>query len=162
MPKTGFLVCAFLLAGLAAWPQTVWSESQPAQPQPAAESLRDGLAVRYYFAKFNHIRELETWMKYRDGKSGKPIPMLNYNVGKGNVLTSDIDELVGAHINGYIHFEAPGTYKFKVTSNDGVRVNLGGTQIYDDPDVHRDRTSNRRRHWLLRSQPRHHKSDSYI
>ena len=113
----------------------------PADPQPNGTALKDGLAVKYYFAKYNHIRELETWMKYKKGKPGDPIPKLDYKVDSGPVLTSGVEDLVGAHITGYIGFDAPGTYRFQVTSNDGVRISLGGVEIYQDPDVHPDRTS---------------------
>ncbi len=114
---------------------------QPANPQPDATALKDGLAVEYYFAKYNHIRELETWMKYKDGKPGDPIPMLDSKAGSGAVLTSGVDDLVGAHITGYIGFDDPGAYRFQVTSNDGIRITLGGVEIFEDPDVHPDRTS---------------------
>lgn len=114
---------------------------QPADPQPNGTALEDGLAVEYYFAKYNHIRELETWMKYKKGKPGDPIAMLDSKVGAGTVLTSGVDDLVGAHITGFIGFDAPGTYRFQVTSNDGIRISLGGAEIYQDPNVHADRTS---------------------
>lgn len=121
---------------------TAWSAGpQPANPQPDAKALKDGLAVRYYFAKYNHIRELESWMKYKAGKPGDPIAMLDSKVGSGAVLTSGVTDLVGAHITGYLGFESAGAYRLQVTSNDGVRITLGGAKIYSDPDVHRDRTS---------------------
>ncbi len=128
------LISGAAVSGRAAGPQ-------PANPQPDGAALKDGLAVDYYFAKYNHIRELETWMKYKDGKPGDPIAMLDSKAGAGAVLTSGVDDLVGAHITGYIGFDAPGAYRFEVTSNDGVRVTLGGVEIYQDPDVHPDRTS---------------------
>jgi len=121
---------------------TAWSAGpQPADPQPDSKALKDGLAVRYYFAKYNHVRELESWMKYKDGKPGDPIPMLDTDAGSGAVLTSGVTDLVGAHITGYVGFESAGTHRFQVTSNDGVRVTLGGVKIYEDPKVHANRTS---------------------
>lgn len=110
-------------------------------PQPDTETLKDGLAVNYYFAKYNHIKELETWMKYKDGKPGTPIAMLDSNAGSGEVLTSGASDLVGAHILGYLRLDFAGSYSFRVTSNDGIRVTLGGVKIYEDPDVHPNRTS---------------------
>ena len=147
MPVTnlGFQAKAKLLpalfAGLIVLPVMALAGPQPADPQPAAAALKDGLSVNYYFAKFNHIRELETWMKYKDGKAGTPLPALDYKSGlEDDILTSSSDNLVGAHIRGYINLDKPGVYHFRVTSNDGVRVNLGGETIYEDPDVHKDRT----------------------
>lgn len=142
MFKIGPLVVALALTLASAWPDLAAAAPKAAHPQPSAQELRDGLAVEYYFAKFNHVRELETWMKYRDGKPGAPLSALDFAGGAGDVLTSGSDDLVGARITGYIKFERPGPYRFQVTSNDGVRVSLGGEKIYEDPNVHPDRTSN--------------------
>ena len=112
-----------------------------AEPQPDAAALKDGLAVQYYFNKFDHVGQIERWMKYKEGKPGDPLSMLNYRVGRGPVLTSGVANLVGAHITGYIAFDKPGDYQFEVTSNDGVRILLGGMRLYEDPKPHPDRTS---------------------
>ncbi len=113
----------------------------PAKTQPSASNLKPGLAVKYYSSKFNHIRELVEWMNYKDGWTGDPIPMLNYQVGPGKVLTTNSENLVGADINGFINFERSGPYTIMVQSNDGVRLHIGGKMIYEDPDVHADRFS---------------------
>jgi len=112
-----------------------------AQPQPAAGASSPGLSVRYYFSLFRDIEELISWQKYEKGKPGAALSALNYRSGEGNVLTSNIDDGVGAHIKGMIYLEDPGLYAFATQSNDGVRVSLGGKMIIDDPDVHADRYS---------------------
>lgn len=114
---------------------------QPLAPQPAAEALLPGLAVTYYFNYFRHVNEIESWKGYREGKPGEPISMLNYNVGDGEVLTSGRTDGVGAEITGLIHLEESGTYAFAAQSNDGVRLEIGGVQVLEDPDVHADRYS---------------------
>lgn len=139
MSKIGSLVLALALT--VTWPAFAGAAPKPAAPQPSAQGLKDGLAVDYYYAKFNHVREIESWMKYKPGKPGAALAALNFAGGVGKVLTSGADDLVGARITGYIKFERPGTYRFQVTSNDGVRVSLGGEKIYEDPKVHPDRTS---------------------
>lgn len=113
----------------------------PATPQPDPASLKDGLAVTYYSGVFNNISELVEWMRQEEGKPGAPIPMLDYQVGIGNVLTSSSDDFVGAHITGLIEFPAAGTYELQITSNDGVRVTIGGVMVFEDPTVHPDTTS---------------------
>ena len=62
---------------------------QRLEPQPAADELQQGLSVVYHFNFFRHVREIDEWKKYREGKPGPVIPQLNYNVGQGNVLTID-------------------------------------------------------------------------
>lgn len=113
----------------------------PANPQPAAAALKDGLAVRYYFNRFTHIAELEDWMRTDDGMAGKPLPMLDYDMGIGNVLTSTASDLVGARITGFIELAQTGTYTFRITSNDGVRLSIGGVAMYEDPEIHPDTAS---------------------
>ncbi|MBO6783891.1 MAG: hypothetical protein JJ899_11560 [Alphaproteobacteria bacterium] len=114
---------------------------QPASPQPAADQLKPGLSVTYYFNKFNHTREIPEWAKYKDGVQGEPIAMLDYFVGDGDVLTSGRADHVGADIRGYINFPVAGTYTIAMQSNDGVDLNIGGKRVVYDPDVHRDRYS---------------------
>ncbi len=113
----------------------------PVQPQPAAGALSPGLSVHYYFSLFRDIEQLIDWQKYEKGKPGEPLPALNYRSGEGAVLTSTMDDGVGAHIQGMIHLAEPGLYAFATQSNDGVRVSLGGKMIINDPDVHSDRYS---------------------
>jgi len=136
--RMGICASALLIGGLA---PALASEVKPASPQPAADSLKPGLAVTYYGVKLNSIEQFIEWMDYDKGKPGTPIPMLNYQVGAGPVLTSKATDLVGADITGFINFETSGTYTLMVQSNDGVRLTIGDKMIYEDPDVHADRFS---------------------
>jgi hypothetical protein len=74
---------------------------------------------------------------------GPPLPHVDYKVGNGAVLTSKSDNGVLAIITGFIQLDKPGVWGFDVTSNDGVRVEVGGKQLYEDPGVHSDDTSDR-------------------
>ena len=130
-----------LVAAVAFSTAAMAEQPMPASPQPDAASLKSGLAVNYYLAKFNSIDELISWMDYKKGKPGKPIEQLDYKVGLGKVLTSNSKDYVGAHIVGFIHLEKTGTYNFEVTSNDGVSITLGGEIIFEDPEVHPDSVS---------------------
>ncbi len=113
----------------------------PADPQPAPEELKPGLAVVYYGHYFRHIRELVEWEEYRDGTPGEPILELKSRVGQGKVLTSNSDDGVGAKMTGYILLDTPGKYSFAFESNDGVRLEIDGQMVVEDPDVHADRFS---------------------
>lgn len=110
-----------------------------ASPQP--NNLVSGLAVRYYGGQYTNIRGLVEMMDYQKGVQGTPIPKLNYKVGNGTVLTTTTTDLIGADITGYINMSKKGRYTFLVQSNDGVRLNIGGKQIFEDPDIHGDRFS---------------------
>jgi hypothetical protein len=110
-----------------------------AEPQPTAEQLVPGLAVEYTYAIMNYLGE----MKGRKFESGPSITHLDWRMGSGIVLTSKAREGVGAVITGFIRFEKAGIYGFDVTSNDGVRVEIGGKLLHEDPGVHADTTSER-------------------
>ena len=110
-------------------------------PQPAVDQLQPGLAVTYYFNKFESIGEIPGWAKYKPGVKGEPITILDYFVGDGDVLTSGRADHVGADIRGYMNFPVAGTYTIAMQSNDGVDLKIGGKRIVYDPDVHSDRFS---------------------
>ncbi len=145
VPRSQLLAASLslvLLAGpMGASPGAAQVMVSPALPQPAAEAVQPGLAVKYYFHMFRHIDELIDWQDYKDGKPGPAIERLNYAVGQGDVLTSGVDNGVGAEITGLIKLDKPGTYAFALNSNDGIRLWVGGEQIVDDPGVHADQFS---------------------
>jgi hypothetical protein len=124
--------------GLPAGAETL-TGVKPAEPQPAPQQLTPGLAVQYTYAIVNHVDEL----KGRKLESGPPVTHLEWKMGSGAVLTSKAREGVGALLSGFILFEKAGTYGFEVTSNDGVRLEIGSKLVHEDPGVHSDSTSDR-------------------
>ena len=129
---------AALAASTLARAETI-SGLKPAEPQPTAEQLTPGLAVQYTFAIMNHVDE----MKGRKFEPGAPLTHLEWKMGEGAVLTSKSRQGVGAQITGFINFEKPGLYGVELTSNDGVRLEIGGKVIHEDPGVHSDTTTDR-------------------
>lgn len=113
----------------------------PADPQPDAADLAPGLAVRYYYARLTHIDRLVEWIEMEKGVEGPPLPKVNHAAGIGDVLTSRGSDMVGALITGFIRFDTAGTYTFHVTSNDGVRLTIGGVMMHEDPRIHPDTLS---------------------
>ena len=103
--------------------------------------IKPGLSVKYYFSMFRRIFEIKEWAKYKDGKPGEPLRMLNYHTGTGEVLNSGSKDGVGADIRGMIRFAKAGDYVLAMQSNDGVRLEIGGALIVNDPTVHADRYS---------------------
>ena len=134
---------AVLLAGMMANPFDLRAESaaipDAASPQPT--SLEPGLKVGYYVKLFNTVEQLQDWAKYKDAYPGEPLTSLNYRSGVDTVLTSSMEDGVGAHITGFIRIDEVGTYAFAAQSNDGLSVDIGGTRVVYDPDVHADRYS---------------------
>lgn len=135
---------AVLLSGSLAFAPSAQAEekpitgAKPLSPQPAADKIEPGLAVIYFSNMFNKLNEIG---KLGKGKPGEPIKILDHKTNDGNVLTSDKSMGVGAKITGLIKFDAPGTYIFKINSNDGVRVTIAGLKVHENDGVHADEMS---------------------
>jgi PA14 domain len=112
---------------------------KPAEPPPAPAQLAPGLAVQYAYAIVNHLDEF----KGKKFEPGPPVAHLEWKMGSGIVLTSRAKEGVCALLTGLIQLDRAGTYGFEVTSNDGVRLEIGGQLVHEDPVVHADTTSDR-------------------
>ena len=107
-------------------------------PQPNKSDLNPGLAVTYSYGRQVHVDDIET---LEFPVVGKPLANIAHRTIDGNVLTSDRSMLVAAHIRGMIRFDQTGTYTFRVESNDGVNVRIGGKRIWYDPEIHANRWS---------------------
>ena len=107
-------------------------------PQPEVVELRPGLAVTYSYGRQVHVDDIEV---LRNPVIGDPLENIAHRTIDGNVLTSTQAMLVAAHIRGLIHFDAAGTYVFRIESNDGVKAKIGGRQIWVDPEIHPNRWS---------------------
>lgn len=110
----------------------------PLSPQPADGALSPGLAVTYYYANFRDVADITSLVA---GTPGEPIALLDHDRSDATVLTSNRSMGVGAEIRGFIRFPQPGTWTFRVNSNDGVKVTIGGVMIHEDPEVHPDSMS---------------------
>jgi hypothetical protein len=99
------------------------------------------ILLQHVQPQFNHIRDLESFTDYKEGKAGAPIKTLSHQMDAGTILTSEATDFVGAHITGYLRLDTTGTYRFQITNNDGVRFHLGGARIHDDPGTGPARTS---------------------
>ncbi len=124
-----------LAAYSAALAQAAVSGLKPLSPQPEPKLIAPKLSVTYYDVKVRWIDELVRFANVREGHPGEPLPMLNYNTGAGNVLTTDRKMLVGAYIDGLMKFDVPGTYQLAAVSNDGIRLYVDGELIIDEPGV---------------------------
>lgn len=114
------------------------TDIKPISPQPGADAVSPGLAVQYFYDKFYILDEI---VDAEDPVPGEPIANLNHASETDPVLTAEYPIMVGAKIRGLLHFEQPGTYGFRVNSNDGVRVWVGEELLWEDPEVHFDRMS---------------------
>lgn len=128
------LAAAFALSAAAA-AETV-SGVKPAQP---GADLKPGLATEFLNIAVRHVDQIEIAGK---GRPGPVIPVLDNSVGGDkDVLGSGLGEEVAFRMRGFLKVEKPGAYQFATHSNDGVRFQLDGKTIVEDPDVHADRLS---------------------
>lgn len=110
---------------------------KPADP-PAAQ-LKPGLATEHLDISVRHVDGIEIAGK---GRPGPPLPALDNSVGSADdVLGSGKGEGIAFRMRGFLKVDEPGLYEFAAMSNDGVRFQLDGQTIVEDPDVHADRLS---------------------
>lgn len=109
---------------------------KPAQP---GEGLKPGLATEFLNIAVRHVDEIELAGK---GKPGAPVAALDNSVGSDrDVLGSGLGEEVAVRMRGFLKIEQAGPHQFATMSNDGVRFQLDGKTVVEDPDVHADRLS---------------------
>lgn len=108
----------------------------PAEPQP--ESLEDGLQVRYaYPPDVRYLSEAERW-RDRAQYPSEPLVGFDYpDTERGDpALTSPAATKVVAFIEGFIRFPEAGTWRVQFHSNDGLRVRIGGVEVYEHDGRH--------------------------
>ena len=111
----------------------------PAEPQPAASALKTGLAVKYAYGSVESLEAAEGWRG--EARPDKPLEGFVYGDTNGvdYALTSGSNIEVIAFIEGYLHFEA-GVHELEFQSNDGLRVTVAGTKIYEHDGKHACKT----------------------
>ncbi|MEM6440163.1 MAG: PA14 domain-containing protein [Pseudomonadota bacterium] len=121
---------AAVLAASAAWPQTTL---RPVSPQPAPESLTQGLEVSYAYGGVRMLSGAAAALQ-ASGEPGPPLIGLDYPDGGdgAKVMTSTASRNVSAQINGYLRFDQPGVWRLQFHNNDGMRVRIGGETVYLD------------------------------
>ena len=129
------LISVWMLAGCS----LLAASLSLAQTPVAADNLEPGLNVCYIDGMIRHIDEMVRKEASKPCEPGPMLSALNSRVGAGNVLTSQLNDGVMARITGFIHLDKPGSYLFTFESNDGVRLEIDGQMILEDPDVHSDR-----------------------
>ena len=118
-----------------------WAPGGQAQVATVTAERKPGLAVCYMYKFIRNVDEIAEWAKSLPCTPGAPLAMLDFYGGAGIVLTSEKDDGVMARITGLIHLDKVGAYKFAFESNDGVRLNIDGKKIVEDPGVHDDQFS---------------------
>lgn len=102
----------------------------PADPQPAADALAEGLAVAYAFPPdVKSLRDAAYFAK--EAKPGEPLIGFDYiDTEEGEpTLTSGQAIQVVAKITGFLKFDTPGVYELDFISNDGLKVDIGGQEV---------------------------------
>ncbi|MCP8687774.1 PA14 domain-containing protein [Marinobacterium sedimentorum] len=133
------LIPTWPLACLLSSAALLFSTAGQAQTPVAADNLQPGLQVCYIDGMIRHIDEMVRLESSKPCEPGPDLRLLNSSVGDATVLTSNLNDGVMARITGLIHLETVGTYLFTFESNDGVRLEIDGQMILEDPDVHSDR-----------------------
>ncbi len=103
--------------------------------------LQPGLSVVYIFKKYRNVDQVPTGKAaLRMGRLGEPVTMLNHQSGKEEfVFASGRSQGVAMVMDGFLNLEKEGTYRWQALANDGIRMFINNTMIFEDPKVHPDR-----------------------
>ena len=106
-----------------------------------ASQLQPGLSVVYIFKKYRNVDQVPTGKAaLRMGRRGEPVAMLNHQSGKKEfVFASGRSQGVAMVMDGFLNLEKEGTYRWQALANDGIRMFINKTMIFEDPKVHPDR-----------------------
>ncbi|MEO0938284.1 MAG: PA14 domain-containing protein [Pseudomonadota bacterium] len=106
---------------------------EPAAPAPS--NLKAGLAVSYAEATVRTLSEAER--AAADAVPGAPLEGLDYWDTEDGMATLTSDRATGvvAVIEGYVRFNAPGTYTIDFLTNDGLRMSIGGQEVVNADGV---------------------------
>jgi hypothetical protein len=129
-------LAAALALALLAGPAAGQARLSPADPQP--EGLEQGLQVFYVYPRdVKFLDQAESHWK-ADLWPGDPLVGFDYpDTLRGEpALTSDAAEKVVAFIRGWIRFPEAGTWRVQFHSNDGLRVKIGGVEVYEHDGRH--------------------------
>ena len=100
-----------------------------------------GLSVVYIFKMYRNVDQIPTGRAaLRMGRQGEPVLILDHSSGKEeNVFASSRSQGVAMVMDGVLHLEKAGTYRWQALANDGIRLFINGTMIFEDPAVHKNR-----------------------
>jgi hypothetical protein len=133
-----------IIAGMAALTLVSGAAAETLQVTPAsiaAEALKPGIRVSYWYAPFEHVDQFEKLIGEKPGWTPKPIAALDGCDGNGKLYEAGVIENYGIRGEGFLRFPAAGEYQLVAKSNDGIRLKLDGKLALEDPKVHGDRMS---------------------
>lgn len=128
------LMIAVAIGAATFFPTSAFAQAvtlTPANPQPAAGSLSQGLAVKYASLPSDTRKLARAEKALKKAKPGTPLRGLSYDdTQEGEpTLTSGKAMFVGAVISGYIKFDRAGVYTLDFLNNDGLEMHIGGQQV---------------------------------
>ena len=109
-------------------------------PATTAE-LQPGLAVVYIFKMYRNVDQIPIGRAaLRMGRQGEPVLLLDHSSGKEEtVFASGRGQGVAMVMDGFLRLKKAGTYRWQAMANDGIRLSINGTMMFEDPAVHKDR-----------------------
>ena len=125
-----------------------WGSAEPVQAgaqdqaiQSDSSQLHPGLATVYIENKYRNVDQVPTGEAAKQaGYQGKPVLLLNHLSGKeGFVFDSGRSQGVAMVMDGFLHLDKKGTYRWQALANDGIRMFINDRLIFEDPKVHKDR-----------------------
>ena len=135
------LACAILGLATIALASPVSAQAPIAirtQAAPAAQ-LEPGLAAAFIYTGFRNVNDVIKYVPNAQPNKTSTLAQIDGENAAGLIFQAGRYEQYAMHITGYLRFPRPGAWSIQVKSNDGVRVDLDGKKVLEDPDVHADR-----------------------
>jgi len=106
-----------------------------------SSQLQPGLSVVYINKKYRSVDQIPKGKNaLNQGYKGKPVLLLDHMSGKEEIVfDSGYSRGVAMIMEGFLHLEKTGTYRWQALANDGVRMFINNKMIFEDPKVHSDR-----------------------
>lgn len=108
------------------------------QTAPAAQ-LEPGLAAAFFYAGFRNVNDVIKYVPTAQPSKTSTLAQIDGENAAGLIFQAGRYEQYAMHITGQLRFPRPGAWSIQVKSNDGVRVDLDGKKVLEDPEVHADR-----------------------
>jgi len=96
------------------------------------DDTQEGLSIRNFCNDFSHIGEVMEFGRFIELVSAVSLSNVDFRTGDGIPnLNQRYKNSVATMITGCINFPHPGIYWYKIFTNNGVRLVIGGIMLYE-------------------------------
>ncbi len=96
------------------------------------DDTQEGLSINKFYKNFGHIGEVMEFGRFIESASAVSLSNVDFQTGDSvPSLNQRYKSSVATMITGCINFPRPGIYWYKIFTNNGVRLVIGGIMLYE-------------------------------